>query len=398
MTSFTPPSPGPTPGFRRGQRVSDLMTHELYAFVESSLAAERAGDAATALEYHQGVPMFLRGAHRVVLTQLADLADEMPSWLWARWAAYQCTRAEDAGTWCGALSREALDYTLAMFYGDALEEVHRAGGDPMRVIARVAGEDWVYHQICTYENGGLECFVDTMATGRLAEEGTLARGWLDAVVGGYRVEPSDPGRLVVCDLAEGRSVELLDLGAQVHADEGGWLIGRLVPSGTTPALMFDTRPLPVDQLTATEASTGDRRGAWITALTTAIAERRIDGAVLQSEDRELVTDVPSLALLERGTSPGALANTLDQLARGRDEVGRAAYRVLRDVAQGSFGSDDDAPYVAAAVVNVHGYAAAQRQLLRPEHRAAWEHWARLVAEPARGRLLRLAELSRASAA
>jgi hypothetical protein len=401
MTPFESSWPNPSrpaPGFRRGQRTSDLMTSDYHAFLDSSFAAERSGDAATALEYHRGIPMFRRSGHVVVLTQLAGLADEMTPWMWARWAAYQCTRSEDRGTEGAAITRVALDHTLRMFCDDELEAAYRTGGDPVKVAARAAGEHWAFHQICTYELRGLECFLDTTATGRLAESSELARGWVDARIGGYRVESSTAGHLVVRDLAEDRSVELLALGAQVHADARGWLIGRLVPSGTTPALMFDTRPLPVDERTARAASTGDRRGAWITALVDAIGSGRVPPAALWSEDRELVTDVPSLALVERGTAPGALARTLDQLARGRDEVGRAAYRILRDVAAGSFGGDDEAAYVGAAVVNAHGYAEARRELVRADHGAAWEQWAALVPEPARGRLLRLAELSRAAAA
>ena len=162
--------------------------------------------------------------------------------------------------------------------------------------------------------------------------------------------------------------------------------------------MFDTRPLPVDEQTALEASTGDRRGAWISALDRAFTDGRLDRSLLRSEDRELVTDVPSLLLLERGTAPDALAGTMDQLRRGRDEIGRAAHRVLRAVAEGSFGADEEAAYVAAAVVNPHGFAEAQRRLVAPGHRAAWEHWAGLVPEPARGRLTRLAALSAEAAA
>jgi hypothetical protein len=357
MAASTPSSSSrPTPGFRRGKRVSDLMTREYEAFLESSLAAERAGDAQSALEYHRGIAMFRRSGHVVLLSQLADLAEEMTPWLWARWAAYQCTRADDPGTEGGDISRAALDYILAMFQGDAMAEAYRVGGDPVQVAARTVGEDWAYHQVCTYELGGLECFLDTTATGRLARESTLARTWLGARMGGYRVETSPAGQLVVRDLAAEGSLALLDLGARIHARADGWLIGRLVPSGATPALMFDTRPLPVDRQTAVEASGGGRRGAWITALVSAIADGRVDKAVLQSEDRELVTDVPSLALLERGTAPSALGPVLDQLARGRDEVGRSAYRLLRAAGEGSLGSDDDAPYVAAAVSNAHGYA------------------------------------------
>ncbi|HEY0951208.1 hypothetical protein, partial [Nocardioides sp.] len=279
--SASRPTSATGPGFRRGRRVSDLMTRDYYAFAESSFAAERAGDAASALEYHQGVPMFRRSSHRVVLEQLVGLAEEMTPWLWARWAAYQCTRAEDHGTESGAIARAALDYTIRMFHGDDLVHAYETGGDPVRVTAQVLGESWVYHQVCTYELGGLESFLDTLATGRLAEEGGLARSWTGAGMGGYRLESAAPGRLAVRDLATDDSIDLLDLGAHVHADAGGWLIGRLVPSGTDAALMFDTRPVPVDRQTAVEVA-GDRsRGAWIKALVDGIDDGRVDPAVLQ---------------------------------------------------------------------------------------------------------------------
>ena len=392
------PSSGPVPGFRRGPRIADLMTRDYYAFATASAAAERAGDAATALEYHQGVPMFRRSAHRVILTQLADLAQEMTPWLWARWAAYQCTRVEDEGSEGASLTQGALDLTVRMFHDEDLAQAYETGGDPMRVLARVAGESWVFHQLCTFELSGLECFLQQSATGLLADRCGLATSWAEARAGGYRVDSTAPGRLVVRDLADDRSIELLDLGARLHADSGGWLLGRVVPSGATPALMFDTRPLAVDRRTATEASSGGRSFAWLFALERAIRDGRVDPAVLLSEDRELVTDVSSLDLLERGTAPSARTSAREALADGRDEIGRAAYRVLRAVADGVFGAADDAPYVAAAAVNAHGYAEARRQLVRPEHRAGWEHWSSLVPEPARGRLLRLAELSSASAA
>lgn len=374
------------------------MTREHMAFVDSSCAAERAGDAETALEYHQGVPMFRRSAHRVLLAQLVDLSDEMTPWLWARWAAYQCTRAEEPGSPCRESTRAALDHTLRTFYADAWAQAYDEGADPVRLMSRIVGEDWAYRQVCTFELEGLERFLDSLATGRLAEGCALAREWVGAAMSGFRVESVVPGRLVVHDLGEDRSVEVLDLGAGLLGDAGGWLIGRLVPSGTSPALMFDTLPLPVDEQTAVTAATGDRRGAWVTALEHAFAEGRLDRSILQSEDRELVTDVPGLSLLERGTSPAALASARDQLGRGRDEIGRAAYRVLRGVAEGTFGTETDAPYVAAAVLNPHGFAEARTQLVAPRHREAWEHWAGLVPAPAQGRLARLAALSAEAAA
>lgn len=374
------------------------MTAEHTAFAESGIAAERAGDAATALDYHLGIPMFRRSAHQGVLRQLADLAEEMTPWLWARWAAYQCTRAEDPGSRCRESFLLALPYVVELFHGEEMARAWEEGEDPIRVTSRIAGQDWALHQIATYELPGLETFLDTMATGRLAEEVTLAREWVGATMGGYRVEPTSPGRLVVRDLGADRSVEVLDLGAGLGAGSDGWVLGRLVPSGTSPELMFDTRPLRVDEPTARAAATGDQRGAWITALADAFAEGRLESSVLMSEGRELHCDVHDLELLERATPPSQLARTRRQLAEGRDEIGRAAFRLLRSVADGSFGPETDAPYVAAAVLNPHGFADAQRQLIGPGRRAAWERWAELVPAPARGRLARLAEPSATAAA
>lgn len=390
------PSAG-KPGFTRGPRIADLMTREYDAFFESSQAAERSGDAAMALEYHRGIPLFARSSHVAILGQLADLADEMTPWLWARWAAYQSTRAEDPGTQSCLITRAALDYTLQMFYDDQMLEAYDEGRDPMEVIKWVVGEDWIYHQLCTFELGGLSEFLDHLAGGRLAEQSAVARSWVGARMGGFRVEQSGTGQLVVRDLATRQQVGLLDLGARVHADPGGHLVGRLVPSGTSPGLMFDTRPLPVDEQTAREAAVSVR-GEWITTLARAIGEGRLDRSALQSEDRELVTDVPGLAMLDAGTPAGDRARVLEQLRDGRDEVGRAAYRILRSVADATFGPDGLAPYVAAAAVNPHGYDEARRQLVAAGQQERWGHWAGLVPDPARGRLERLAELSGSRAA
>src|SRR5436190_18493229 len=152
---MTSRNPKPSGGFSRGPRIADLMTREYLSFVESSIAAERVGDAQTALEYHRGVPMFTRSRHTYTLTQLADLAEEMTPWLWARWAAYQCHRAEDAGTESGFITRAAADYTIQMFYDEAMQAAYDNGRDPMEILKNVFGESWVFHQVCTFELGGL---------------------------------------------------------------------------------------------------------------------------------------------------------------------------------------------------------------------------------------------------
>ncbi|MGH3347748.1 MAG: hypothetical protein ACRDO4_12270 [Nocardioides sp.] len=391
---MTPPPSAP--GFSRGPRVADSMTRDYLAFVESSVAAERHGDAASALQYHQGIPMFARSAHRVVLTQLVDLSEEMTPWLWVRWAAYQCTRSEDVDTACGLLQREALDQIIHRFHGEELDQIWYDGGDPVPLVAQTVGEDWAFHQLCTFEMGGLEAFLDELASGSLAEESELAWHWFGARMGGYRLEEVSPLRLRVRDLATDKIVDLLDLGAHVNDDADGFLVGRVVASGTEPGLMFDSRPLAVDEQIARDvAAAAGIHGGWLTVLESAILDGRFAAPLLRSEDRELATDVPGLLLMEAGTSPGALASAMTALRHGRDEIGRAAFRILRSVADGTLVDESLSSYVGAAVLNPHAWSEWQRQPAMAQ--LEWERWSALVPEPARSRLRRLATLARSAA-
>jgi hypothetical protein len=385
------------PGFTRGPRIGDLMTAEYQSFLDSSFAAERCGDAATALEYHRGIPMFTRGRHAHILTELAGLADEMTPWLWARWAAYQCSRAEDAGTESLLITRAALDYTLQMFYDEQMQAAYDQGHDPMKLMARVTGESWVYDQVCTFELGGLRQFLDSLADGALAENAAWAGSWDGASMRGLRLEPSAAGRLVVTDLKTRQEIELLDLGAGTLCEPGGFLVGRLVGSRTTPEMMFETTPVIVDQQTAQEVA-ASTRGGWITAFTKALADGRLELSALEREDRELASDISGLSLLEAGTRPADLARVMQRLREGRDEVGRAAYRILRAAVDGSFGPEGRAAYVGAAVLNPHAYAEAKRELVTSGCDAHWLRWAELLPDPASSRLRRLAEKSAAEAA
>lgn len=366
------------------------MTREYLTFMESSIAAERSGDAATALEYHRGIPMFTRGRHTYTLTQLTGLADEMTPWLWGRWAAYQSNRVEDSGTESGFITHAAIDYTLRMFYDRPMQAAYDEGRDPMEILKRVAGESWVFQQVCTFELRGLSEFLDFVADGALAENARWARDWENAEMRGLRVEPTEPGRLVVTDLEAKQEVELLNLGAGTLCGPGGFLVGRLVSSGVTPTLMFDTTPVVVDPRTAHDvAATTD--GGWITALTTAIKEGRLHLSALESEDRELASDVPSGAMISATARPNHRERLREEQRAGRDVVGRAAFSVLRSVDEGCFGGEERSPYVAAAVLNPHAYSEAQRKGVMRGRASDWLRWAELAPDPAQVRLRRLAE-------
>lgn len=90
------------------------------------------------------------------------------------------------------------------------------------------------------------------------------------------------------------------------------------------------------------------------------------------------------------TAPLPLHRVMTQLREGRDEVGRAAYRILQRASEGAL-DDDAAAYVGAAALNVHAQEDARRRILSPGQQRHWVRWARLVPPPARTRLLAFAE-------
>jgi hypothetical protein len=388
-------SRNPTPGFRRHPRVADRMTAAHVDLVKQSLAAERSGDAARALELHASVPALnLRSRHNLLLAQLASLGDDLPDWVWARWIAYQATRCEDQDTETGRIQRLALTYVLETFHDDQLADCHADGGDPIKVMAWVASESWLFHQLLVHELGGLERFVDELATGRLAEHSALARSWVDAPLGGFLVGPSLPGgRLCVEDLAADSWTEVLDLGARANAGDSGWVLGRLVPSGVDDLPMFDTPPIAVPERVARAVAEAPKPWAEVTA---ALDEGRLVERHFMRADHELVTDVPSIDLLRVGTPPADLERVTAQLRAGRDEIPRAAFRILRRAADGAV-PDADASHVGAAVLQPAARADARRLLVREGQYDVWARWAALVHEPARGLLLDFAEVSRAAA-
>lgn len=169
-------------GFRRGRRVADAMTPELYDCVDRGLAAERAGDLAAALEWHLAVPMFRRGRHQLMLRGLVDLGDALPEWVWARLLGYLAVRCEDGAT--GRLQKQAVRLIGQSMHDPLMDACYRRGGDPIKVHAQVLGESWAFHQYATHEAGMLVSFIDEFATGALLEHADLARSWAPARLSG----------------------------------------------------------------------------------------------------------------------------------------------------------------------------------------------------------------------
>lgn len=364
------------------------MTPDLLSFIDLCQDAERSGALEDAYELHGGIPQFDRGRHRQILRQVSGYASAFTPWLWARWAIYLATRCEDPGTLPGHMQRIVAMDAVEMFHMRSLAEDYQRGGDPVRTFARVVGESWAYHQMCV-EFPVVGPFMEDLAAGPLRDVSDLVRRWTETVVSGYEIEPRGD-RLRVRDLASDAVFEPLDLGAGCGEgrEQGAFVIGRLVPTGVDDRLMFDTRPLQVDERTAWESAIGWENEAWMDALTSALADGRMTESQLLSEDLELASDVPELCLVGFGTPTRELARVMDQLRSGRDEVGRAAFRILRDAADRPV-DPRIAPYVAASVCHPTAYEQALRKLVRPGE-SGWAAWASLASGPAEARLLELA--------
>lgn len=384
-----------TGGFRRRSRVADKMTPHLLDCVDRMVSAERAGDFEVALEWQRSVPMFSRGRHRQLLEALVVWGDEVPPWVGARTIAYLATRCEDGTT--GTMLKEMLMAIGETVHGDLLTQCWDDQGDPIRVTSAVMGESWAFHQLALYEAGVLAAFVAEFVEGRLAEYADLARSWAAAPMRGYEIGHSLPGaRLQVREPGAVTWTEVLDLGARSCAKESGWVLGRLVPSGIGDQLMFDVPPLGMPEDLARAVSAAERGPRWFRPLTTALETRRITSEVFLREDYELATDVQELDLLDYGTPIGDRQRVRDQLRSGRDEVSRAAFRVLRKAVEGDLPAEDQA-YVAAAAMNVRASDDVRRLLVRPGQPQPWEQWADRTPEPARSRLLALAQAARGPA-
>lgn len=372
-------------GFRRRPRIADTMTPALLACVDRSLAAERAGDVGAALEWHQAVPQFRKGRHRSLLDRFAQLGDELPEWVWARWIVYQTTRCEDGET--GALVRGRRQDITETWHADLLDRCFDAEGDPIKVLARVQGESWIDHQLAPYDDGALVSFVDEFATGRLAEHAGLAVTWAGVRLSGYRLGESLPGARLQVREANGTGwTEVLDIGARSCAPDG-WVIGRLVPSGIGDGLMFDMPPLPVPALLARAVAESGR----LDALLATVESGLLCSEDLLREDYELATDVGELEVVRFGTAPRDYARVMTQLRQGRDEVGRAAYRVLERARAGDVPPVDQAQ-VGAAALNPGAFDDVRRLVVRTGEPGFLPDWVDRVAEPARGRLRELVQL------
>ena len=357
--------------------------------------AELQGDPVTALRHYESIACFAGSLHHRRLRLLAELGDEAPGWLWARWLTVQARRP----LWTGSESTApdpALETALKVAYphGIDLTRVDDLSLDVF--LASLYERDWVTRQLIVYEYGGLRHLVEDLAGPRLLEHADHPAAWAAAPMGGYRLESdSDSGGLLeLTDLADGQPVEILDLGLAAEHEPGTHFLGRLVPTTTPPGRMFEWRPLQVDPTTARKVAA--HPATWLEV----IAEQAATGALPMmfsylDDDTSMAFDVPDrswLGLLE--TDDIDLLPTTDGLIDYEDVALAVLPKVLRVVEHSPQHLGAVRHFAEALLLEPGLCEEAREHFGEFRHVLAWRTLAGVLREPARSRCLDLARVRR----
>lgn len=238
------------------ERVRDLMALPVVRAVNE---AEARGDVRGAidlveadLERRRDGMTFWSPDRLTHLLQLWAYDGMLPSWATSRWILHQAVRWLD-----GPQHRRCMT---------ALEQTNRVVGEPENGgpfdACQLMDHDWVYRQLVLYELGGLQHFLDHVASRDVLEEADHVQGWARAPMGAFRLESVAAGRVHWRALVDSRSVQTLDIGAATRLVPGDHVLGRLVP--VHEGVMFETAPLAVPADVAADVAAAP--ATWLSAL------------------------------------------------------------------------------------------------------------------------------------
>ncbi|WP_148615528.1 hypothetical protein [Nocardioides rubriscoriae] len=284
------------------------MTVDDHLAVEEASAAELRGDWATAFDRHRRVPMFAESQHGAHLRLMADLGDAAPDWLRARFVSTLVRRWEGYGQ--PRRAGRVLGHVVPMVYPHGIPFDAIGCAHPEQLGAWIFSRDWVVRQADAYDLGGLQDLLHLpAAAGAIATAPRVAE-WARAPMGGFRIVGADGAEMVVADAVTGEQVTLLDLGLTHHLEVGTHVLGRIVPTSHPPGRLFDWRPLPVDEETATAIARDPQR--WLKILAARAHWRRLPQAFSHLSDSSLTADLPRHAW---GALLGHPVDGLEQIPR-----------------------------------------------------------------------------------
>ncbi|GAA1478207.1 hypothetical protein GCM10009623_26530 [Nocardioides aestuarii] len=368
---------------------------------EAEMEAAARGDAAGALAHHLSGLVVERSMHRYRLREIADLGEDAPAWIQSRWCVDQAFRwmlmSEDPRV------DDAVRTVLVWAHLDQLERIAGRQPDLMEYGNLVAANDWLVQQMCVYELGGLHDFLDLRAHESFVEKCDHIREWAAAPWGVYRLLSLNDRTVTVRDLVEDRDREVLNVGAFV--DQSDTVLGRIVPISVPPFEMFETRPVPVDAVTAREAAAGIRRDplAVLEAISRGREEQRLEwafschGITMFSND---IVPEPGADREPDGELSGRMRDLVDAglstyVANGVvvAEVALIAARVVDDGGAVHIG-----PHLTAVLTDRAVFEAACVHSVAPEHTASWRRLAAATSAPVSERCLQLAAICERMAA
>lgn len=190
------------------------------------------------------------------LMQLAAYQSVLPSWAYSRWILEQAVRWMDASQ-RGRVSR-AYDQTVRIAGGPE----RYSGVDDIDSSCKLMDHDWVYRQLVLYEYGGLQHFLDKVASRSLIARADRIRGWARTPMGAYRLVGQSARAVTWWDLANERETETLNIGSASLVAVGEHVIGRLVTTEVGP--LFESVPIVVPPDVAAQVAADPHD--WMAAL------------------------------------------------------------------------------------------------------------------------------------
>ena len=367
-----------TPPDQPYRSVTSQMTPAYERAVREGADAELRGDAAEALRLHRSVPMFRQSTHGDRLHQLAELGGSAPGWMVNRWLTIQARRriwtgGDETGT------NRALQLVVPLIYPDGIQ-IERIGCTYVeQVMPYIYELDWVVRQADVYDLGALRQLVLDHASPELLDRTEHIWDWCDAPMRACRVEYVDPRReapLRVSDLTSGEELQLLDLGAEVEA--GQHVLGRIVPTSTSPGAMFDWCPLPIGGDVARAVAADPRR--WLTTLHTAAVGRQLEPSYSQLPEASLTSELPYRAWMrlidrepsDRGPDPAGLIDEAVRAALAIAQSGGAEIARVRHE-------------ISDLVLDPLFDSSIRWRFVSPEQLSIWRTLAESLAEPAKSR-------------
>ena len=344
--------------------------------VEAGAAAEAEGDADGALRLHRAGPHLPGSLREQMLSEVALLAGDAPAWVHARWIARQAYRwlllSEDTRP------REALQMTVDALYAD-VDPGRPFGREPPDFVDQVIATDWVCAQLTTYDLGGLEAFLADRAGPGLTAPAAGADGWPLATMSGYRLVDVQDDQIVAVDLLTSRTARVLNVGAAWGRDVNTCVIGRLASSGAEPGLMFESRPLTVDDTTALQVARAASLGrtTWLNVLAEARAAGRLEAGFSLALPTSLVCDLP-------GGPPSGVAGEGDPAVALCDLV-------LDEVTEEPVAAGFMAPVLFGVLIAPEALGVIREECTQASRRQAWLALAAACCSPFRERCAGLAD-------